>query len=268
VVKQEQRMKKIQLDKYTQVAHKYPTDDIRKKKRQEIENKGRWSLALLVMCVGFSILGAEIFWQKAFQNQSPLFHILGVPLGFTVSALLLFFEFKEDAVQLAIESVIASNALIQLAMNESAKARIFRAMFDEQSTLMDDSGGFRGTIRAAARNHMIGAAQDAIGMTGISVTREQLLREVQDEQDGMIAADAALASPTTITEALPVQQRTGLIGGGRHTEQRKKVERMVRSYGEPRIRGDLKKFADEGQMSEKTLKRWLDTISSERVTIA
>ena len=261
VVIEASRMRKIDLERFDRVKHSYPTDTMREVKRKEITRRGRGSVVIMYVCIGFSVLGAELFWQQAFVGQSLAFHLLGIPLGLVCSVLLLFFEFNEPTVQQRIETVISSTALIQLALNESAKARIFDRLFEEQRTLLQDGEGFNGIIREAAKQHLIGAAQEAIQMVGVTTTAEQLQMSVQDELTAIAAADAELSGKADTTNVLPMQQRISLQAGGRNTLQRKKVTNAIKKYGASRLLADPDKYAQELGVSTKTIRRWASSQS-------
>lgn len=263
VVIEARRMNKMELDKFDRVKQQYPTEEMRRHKRREIARRGRGSFFIMLVCIGFSVLGAELFWQRAFENSNVLFHLAGIPLGLVCSVLLLFFEFHEPTVQQRIETVISSTALIQLALNESAKARIFDRLFAEQSKLLDEGEGFDGIIRESARQHLIGAAQEAIRMAGVTVTAEQLQKNVADELEAIASADEQLSDVEEDHErkVLPMQQRVGLLpaGKGRQTIQRRKVMNAVKKYGASRIAADPEKYAQELGVSVSTIKRWINS---------
>jgi hypothetical protein len=216
------------------------------------------SLLIMLMCVGFSVCGAEIFWQKFLAGQSVLLHVIGAILGVVCSSLLLFFEFKKEHVKQAIEDSITSSSLIQLALDQSAKSDIFKALFKARRDKLKSSE-FQTVITQASEKSLYGVLGEAIEMAGLTVSAESLQREVEDQKEVRAAADAMVANSGD-TEPLLLPQQGGNIRSlkeGRDTPQRKAVRDAIKQHGRGPMMQDTAKFAEKLGMDERTLTRWL-----------
>lgn len=212
------------------------------------------------MCVFFSVCGAEIFWQKLLEDQSVFFHAIGYVLGLVVSALLIFFEFNEDLIQRVIEQTISSSSLIMLALDQSAKSQIHNELFTQRRAHLK-TPEFKAIIAEASEQSLYGVLEDAVGMAGLTVSAEQLQRNVTEEKESRAAAEAFIASGgNTEPLQIPLQNRGARANpNGRMTAQRRKCEAIVQKYGRSTILRDLDRYAQEAGVHRKTLERWLTT---------
>jgi hypothetical protein len=256
-VKEQRRKVQQELDVLAKVAHKF-TDKEAQEKKSRIK-RGLWvPYALMAVCVTFSVSGAEIFWQKILEEQGIFFHIIGAILGITVSALLIFFEFNEELIQRVIEKCIQSSALIMLALDQSAKSQIHNELFNERSRLLK-TPEFKATIAHAAQQGLHGVLSDALEIAGVSVSAEQLQRNVEDEKESRAAAEQFLASGGAAPLPLQAPRPQLVESNGRMTKQRRKVEALKRRYGSNTILAEPERFAQEAGIDVKTLNRWMGT---------
>ena len=257
-VKAREKKIKQELDVLAKVAHKFTANEAYAK-RKAIKGQRRAPYAIMAVCIFFSVCGAEIFWQKLLEDQTVFFHIIGYVLGLVVSALLIFFEFNEDLIQRVIEQTISSSSLIMLALDQSAKSQIHNALFKERSEKLK-TPEFKAIIASSAEQSLYGVLEDAVGMAGLTVSAEQLQRNVTEEKESRAAAEAFIASNgNTEPLQIPLQTRNPTSSGARNTKERRAVMALKAKYGAPRILSDPERYASEAGVSVKTLKRWLAT---------
>jgi ABC-type Fe3+-siderophore transport system permease subunit len=255
-VKESQRKVKQELDTLKKVEHKFTAEEVKKRQRT-IKGQLVTPYLLMAVCVGFSVSGAEIFWQKLLEDQGVFFHVIGAVMGVTVSSLLIFFEFNEALIQRIIEKCISSSALIMLALDQSAKSQIHNELFNERSKKLK-TPEFKAVIAQAAETGLHGVLSDALEMSGVTVSAEQLRGQVNDEKESRAAAEQFLASGGN-PEPVMLQVRSPRASTGRMTDERKRVIALKRKYGTTRIMDDPETYAQEAQVNVKTLKRWLST---------
>lgn len=250
---------KQELAVLAKVAHKFTANEA-VKRHKEIEKQRHAPYAIMGVCVFFSVCGAEIFWQKLLEQQPAFFHVIGYVLGLVVSALLIFFEFNEDLIQHVIEQTISSSSLIMLALDQSAKSQIHNALFRERSEKLK-TPEFKAIIANSAEQSLYGVLEDAVGMAGLTVSAEQLQRQVTEEQESRAAAEAYIANGgNTEPLLIPLQnRRASLTSNGRMTKERKKVIELKRQYGAQRILSDPDTYAQQAGVNVKTLLRWIKT---------
>lgn len=230
-----------------------------RQERIDKENKAMfWPYALMVMCIVFSTCGGEMFWHKLLEHQGAFFQVIGFLLGLVCSALLLYFEFKVELVERIVENSISSSALINTALDMSAKSEIHDQLFKTRKEKLR-SPEFKLVIEQAAEQGLYGVLQQSLIMSGSSVSQEQLMSLVDERRSVRNAADAMLASEgQTDALVLPITGGLKRLNQGRSSDERKKVARLVQQFGPAVIASDIKKYADKSEMSEKTLKRWLE----------
>lgn len=260
-VKAREKKIKQELDVLAKAQTKYHyTAAELKEKQQQIKNQHWPPHIIMGVCVFFSVCGAEIFWQKLLEDQSVFFHAIGYVLGLVVSALLIFFEFNEDLIQRVIEQTISSSSLIMLALDQSAKSQIHNELFTQRRAHLK-TPEFKAIIAEASEQSLYGVLEDAVGMAGLTVSAEQLQRNVTEEKESRAAAEAFIASGgNTEPLQIPLQNRGARANpNGRMTAQRRKCEAIVQKYGRSTILRDLDRYAQEAGVHRKTLERWLTT---------
>lgn len=221
-----------------------------------VERQKHVPTGLMIVCILFSVTGAEIFWQRLFDGQPWYYHIFGFILGITCSSLLIIFELNGDLVERVIEKCITSSGLIQIALDQSAKSQIHEVLFQERSRKLK-TPEFRAIITRAAEQGLLGVVTDAVNMAGANVTSEQLMRSVEEEREVTQAAEAYLASGG---KEEPKQLPPPKDIGRRVTANRRKVEVAMKKFGSKRMRADLDKHSAELGMDRRTLERWMNDI--------
>lgn len=263
IVKESLRKIEQELLVVNKVAHKLTEKEVTERKNK-IKRQKWVPLILMFVCVGFSVCGAEIFWQKILDNQNTFFHIIGYILGLVCSALLILFEMKEETVSRIIEKSISSDGLIQVALDQSAKSEIHNALFKSRKKHLR-TPEFTKVIDTAAKNGLYGVLSEALQMAGVTVSQTQLQTQVTDETEAQAAAQNFIDSNGQPDNTTPLQIRqtnepTPIKG--RNTKQRVAVQNAVKKYGANRMKQDINKFASELNMNARTLERWLDTYSA------
>ncbi len=234
-------------------------------KTKQIKRK-RWSAwALLGICIFFSTIGAEVFWQEIMQNASVLFHVLGAVLGLVCSTLLVFFELQEDMIERIVERSISSSALIGLALTQSANSQIYELVFKSQKEyLATQEVGEIVSAAQESRLHLI-LAQNASSGTQ-TVTAEQIKRDVRRVKEERDRAETFLA---TNDENLLLPQNTEPLEKiviKRKSKTRLATEKLLTRYSNDigRITNDLDKYATEAKMDPRTLQKNLEAILAEQ----
>jgi hypothetical protein len=111
----------------------------------------------------------------------------------------------------------------------------------------------------AAEQGLLGVVKDAVQMSGMTVSAEQLGRMVEEEQESRSAAERFIESGGT-TSNDPLAIDASKDQSRRVTKNRKAVAGCVKKYGMARVQGDLDQYAQELNMDRRTLEHWLDDI--------
>jgi hypothetical protein len=251
-----------ELNVLNKVAHKFTVAEVKEKKSKI--KKQKWiPLIIMVVCVSFSIAGAEIFWQKVLASQNEFFHIIGYLLGMVCSSLLILFEMREEVVQRIIEKSISSDGLIQIALDQSAKSAIHNELFNSRRKHIK-SPEFVRVIDVSAKNGLFAVLSEALQMAGYTVTRQQLENQVNEEIEARTTANEFIANSGETPENIPPLQlrepNEPTPIKGRNTKQRVAVQNAIKKYGASRMKQDINKYATELNMNPRTLERWLNTI--------
>lgn len=238
------------------------------KKRTDLVKRKNWGpRTMLFVCCGFSISGAEIFWQQVLSTQGLFFHMIGAVLGVVCSSLLVLFEVKSDVVERLIEKCISSSGLIQIALDQSAKSQIHAGLFDARQKMLA-SPEFVQVLQVAAEEGLYEVASEAIGGAGSTISGTQLKSMVKDQVEVRDAAEefiAAAGEPPAIapppvgqaaTRALPPPK----TNGRRVSKHRRAVASAMKKYGAARMLADPAKYAEDLQMDVRTMTRWIDDI--------
>ena len=249
------------LDALEKVKAKYTAAEIQLRKKQ-IRRGTFGPFVLLLVCVAFSTLGAEIFWQKLMDGQSPFFHVIGAVLGLVCSTLLVVFELKSDMIERIVERSISSSALIGIALDMSAKSQIYNKVFETQHEFFD-TPEVEESLRAANYKRLNGVLATTVSINGVSVTAEQIGREVKRAREERAAADAYLAKGDESLLAIDtVVPGPDVIEIKRKPKTRIAAEKLVSKYGLDRVSGDMDKYATEASMDVRTLQKHLQNIAS------
>ena len=163
------------------------------KRVKQVKKQTHVPTAIMFVCVAFSVTGAEIFWQKLFNDAVWYFHIIGGVMGVVCSALLIIFELNGELVERVIESCIKSSGLIQVALDQSAKSIIFNQLFERRSIKLE-TPEFQAIMDKAAEQGLLGVVVDAVAMSGMTVSAQQLKRMVDDESESRAAAEQFIIS--------------------------------------------------------------------------
>lgn len=254
--------KRLELAALQKVAAKYTAAEVANRKRQ-INARLALPIALMFVCISFSTMGAEIFWQNVMVGQSVMFHVIGAVLGLVCSTLLVCFELKEDMVERIVERSISSSALIGIALDNSAKAQIYNQVFASQHEYIA-SPEVADSIAAANQRRLHGVLATTVSIGGVTVTGEQLRREIARTREERSAADAFLTSKDENVLNLPAAGGTSadVVSIKRKGKNRVAAERLVAKYGVDRIAEDLDKYASEVKMDPRTLQRHLTELQA------
>ena len=229
------------------------------RRKKEVLKQTRVPTALMFVCVSFSVTGAEIFWQQLFASAAWYFHVIGGVLGVVCSALLIIFELNSELVERVIESCIKSSGLIQIALDQSAKATIYNQLFERRQDKLNEPE-FRSIMDKAAEQGLLGVVVEAVGMSGMTVSANQLQRMVSDETEARQAAESFLASGGAQPAlAAPIQ-----LDKTRKNANRQAVEKLYREVGSKRISADMDSYAQKLSMDVRTLERHLTAIMAEK----
>lgn len=251
---------RFEVEALKKVAHKFKDEEVQRRMK---ESKGKLTTPFILMFVfvSFSCLGAEIFWQRIMDGQEWYFHVIGALLGLVCSSLLIMLELKADTVERIIEKSISSSALIELALDNSAKSQIYDAVFDEQSRTLGSAEVVE-AIGEAVQGRLHGVLAQTVSKGGVSVTAEQLRRNIQKARIERAAAQEYLNSGDETKLLPPSSGTTGeTLEIKRKSRNRVKVEKAVAKYGLDRMANDIDKFADELGMDGRTLKKHLTDIA-------
>jgi hypothetical protein len=249
------------LDQLQRVSHKFKAEEIATRGKQ-IRGQSAGAFGLMLVFVLFDCLGAEIFWQEIMGDQAWYFHVIGGVLGLVCSSLLILLELKADVVERIIERSIASSAMIFLANREAGKGQIMEASYQHQKEFLGSAETYD-AIGAANTKFLHGILAETVSMSGMSVTAEQLQRELKKSREERAAATAYLATgDDTKLLSAPMGQNEPQIEIKRKSRSRAKVEKAVGKYGLSRMAEDVDKYAEELGMDGRTLKRHLEDIAN------
>jgi hypothetical protein len=249
-----------ELEILERVKAKLGSDAYDERKRK-IEAQKKWPFILMIICVSFSVTGAEIFWQHLFAHSEWYFHIIGAVMGVVCSALLMIFELNTQLVERVIEKSISGSALTHVALQEDARTQIHSAFFDKQTAHLR-SPEFQAILSKGAEQNLLGVVLDAVNTAGMSVSVRQLTGMIEEETEARQAAEAyiesggdakLLASPSK--KAIPIEKK-------RSSKHRKAVEDLCHKYGVKRVADDMPTYASEIGMDVRTLQRHLGQIAS------
>lgn len=247
-------------DVLEKVKAKYTAAEIKLRKKQ-IRRGTFGPFALLFVCVAFSTLGAEIFWQRLMDGQSIFFHVIGAVLGLVCSTLLVVFELKSDMIERIVERSISSSALIGIALDMSAKSQIYNKIFESQGDFFN-TPEVDETIRATNYKRLNGVLATNISINGVSVTAEQIAREVKRSREERAATDAYLAKGDESLLQINAAAATEPLEIKRKSKTRIAAEKLVSKYGLDRVTNDLDKHASEAGMDVRTLQKQLQAIAT------
>ena len=248
-----------ELEALQKVAHKFKAEEV-KQRREAIKKRRTGPFLLMLVFVSFSCLGAELFWQEIMNGQEWYFHVIGAVLGLVCSSLLILLEVKSDVVERIIEKCISSSALIALALDQSAKSQIYEAVFESQQEYIN-SPEVRESVATAVQKRLHGVLAETVSVSGVSVTAEQLTREIKRQREERAAAEAYLQSGNEAALQLPAGSNSE-IEFKRKSRNRAAVEKAVAKYGLSRMANDPDKYADELGMDARTLKKHLEDIAN------
>jgi hypothetical protein len=261
LVKEGSKQHRQEMDRLDKVKGKL-SEALYKSKKTAIQWKMGLPIAMLVVCVLFSVAGAELFWSNILAHSNNLFlHILGYFLGFACSTLLIMFELKEDTVARIIDRCIASSALIQIALDQSAKSDIHNALFKKRRELLK-TAEFQNTIGKSAELGLYGVLEDTLQIGGASVSREQLQMEVKEEREAATVAEAFVNSGDETLLQSPKQTRRLPISIARDNTKRKEVAELVKRYGMKRVTDNIKEHVEETGMDHRTFRKHLEDIAA------
>jgi hypothetical protein len=229
------------------------------KRKRKVEKQATAPKLLMFTCSTFSVTGAEIFWQKLFATSAWYFHVIGGVLGVVCSALLIIFELNGELVERVIENCIKSSGLIQIALDQSAKSIIFNELFNRRSVKLA-TPEFGAIMDKAAEQGLLGVVVEAVQMSGMTVSAQQLKRMVDDESETRQAAEDFLSSGGEQKQINPPVK----IDKGRKSANRAAVERLYKEVGGKRIASDMPTYAERLGIDVRTLERHLSAILGEK----
>jgi hypothetical protein len=262
LVKEGARHRRQKLDRLEKVR-KNLSEEQYKRDKLAIEWMMALPVTMLITCVSFSVAGAELFWSNILAHSSNGFlHFIGYFLGFACSTLLIMFELNEQTVARIIERCIASSALIQIAMDQSAKSDIFNALFKARRAKLR-SAAFVNTIGKTAEHGLYTVLVETLEMGGASVSAEQLKQDVKAEKEAADSAKAYLATGNEEVLQAPSKQTKRLpISIQRDNPKRKQVEKLVKQYGMSRVVKDIDQHVEESGMDQRTFRKHLEDIAA------
>lgn len=232
------------------------------KRKHDVEKQIRVPVGLMIICAGFSVTGAEIFWQKLFIDSAWYFHVIGALLGVVCSSLLIILELNADLVERIIESCIKSSGLIQIALEQSAKSRIYDTLFAIRQEKLE-TPEFRTVLEQAAQQGLYGTVSETIELSGTTVSASQLQQLVTDEIESRQAAETFIASGgAVVIEESPSQPLR--LDKVRRNPNRDAVAKLVKEIGHKRILADTQAHAQKLGMDTRTLEKHLAAILAEK----
>lgn len=231
-------------------------------RKAKIENQKHVPLVLMIICMVFSVTGAEIFWQRIFASSEWYFHIIGAILGIVCSALLMIFELNQALVERVIERCISSSSLVHLALQESARSQIHNQLFEQQEAHLA-SPEFKAIIGKGAEQGLLGVVVESVNTMGMSVSANQLHTMIKEEAEVREAAETYIATGGKDPALLaPPEKKPVQLDKKRVSKHHKAVEELCHKYGVSRVAADVSTYASELGMDPRTFKKHLQEIAN------
>ncbi len=211
-------------------------------------------ITITLMCVMFSITGAELFWQRVLETQTNWWmHVIGFIMGASCSLLLIVFEMQTEKIERIVDGVLSASALIEKSRVMSIKATVFDNLHRDSQRALKLPHIRKGMEQIAERS-IYGISSEALEQVGVRVSEEQLREEIAERNVEKQRAEAYLE---TKDEQLLVEAPKTKDDGKRVTPGMRRFNELKKQHGLSEMKNNPAKFAELNGVTVKTFERYL-----------